>query len=140
MVVMSVPEGANCGKALYSRLKRRRFSAAGSLDERTRAWAARQASHFVAHAFATSDAPLFALRTLAGVASVATFVGDGLLATRLSARAPHPGLVIGLYYGGAGQASWRRRRSCWHSAPCSARASDGSRRAETTDGGRSRRP
>ena len=49
-----------------------------------------------------SDAALYALRTLAGVASAATFVGGGLLATRLSARAPHPGLVLGLYYGGAG--------------------------------------
>jgi len=55
-----------------------------------------------AHAFASSDAALYALRTLAGVASAATFVGGGLLATRLSARAPHPGLVVGIYYGGAG--------------------------------------
>jgi len=39
------------------------------------------------------------LRTLAGVA---TFVGGGLLATRRSARAPHPGLVVGLSCGGAG--------------------------------------
>ena len=56
----------------------------------------------VAHAFAASDALLYALRTLAGVASAATFVGGGLLATRLSARSPHPGLVVGLYYGGTG--------------------------------------
>ena len=56
----------------------------------------------VAHAFAASDALLYALRTLAGVASAATFVGGGLLAARLSVRAPHPGLVVGLYYGGAG--------------------------------------
>jgi predicted MFS family arabinose efflux permease len=55
-----------------------------------------------AHAFAASDAALYALRTLAGGASAATFVGGGLLAARLSARAPHPGLVVGLYYGGAG--------------------------------------
>jgi len=54
------------------------------------------------HAFAGSDAALYALRTLAGVASAATFVGGGLLAARLSARAPQPGLVVGLYYGGAG--------------------------------------
>ena len=54
------------------------------------------------HAFAASDAPLYALRTLAGVASAATFIGGGLLAARLSARAPHPGLVLGIYYGGAG--------------------------------------
>ena len=54
------------------------------------------------HAFVASDAPLYALRTLAGVASAATFIGGGLLAARLSARAPHPGLVLGIYYGGAG--------------------------------------
>ena len=54
------------------------------------------------HAFAASDAALYALRTLAGLASAATFVGGGLLAARLSARAPQPGLVVGLYYGGAG--------------------------------------
>jgi len=60
------------------------------------------AAILVAHAFAPSDAALFALRTLAGVASAATFVGGGLLATRLSARAAHPGLVVGLYYGGTG--------------------------------------
>jgi predicted MFS family arabinose efflux permease len=56
----------------------------------------------VAHAFASSDALLVALRMLAGVASAATFVGGGLLAARLSTRAPRPGLVVGLYYGGAG--------------------------------------
>ena len=60
------------------------------------------AAILVAHAFAGGDAPLLALRTLAGVASAATFVGGGLLAARLSARAPHPGVVIGIYYGGAG--------------------------------------
>ena len=54
------------------------------------------------HAFAASDALLYALRTLAGIASAATFVGGGLLAARLAARSPQPGLVVGLYYGGAG--------------------------------------
>jgi predicted MFS family arabinose efflux permease len=54
------------------------------------------------HAFATGDAALFALRILTGVGSAATFVGGGLLAARLSQRAAHPGLVLGLYYGGAG--------------------------------------
>ena len=53
------------------------------------------AAILVAHAFAPSDAALYALRTVAGVASAATFVGGGLLAARLSARAPHPGLVPG---------------------------------------------
>jgi len=60
------------------------------------------AAILVAHAFAGSDAPLYALRTLAGVASAATFGGGGLLGARLSARAPHPGVVIGICYGGAG--------------------------------------
>jgi predicted MFS family arabinose efflux permease len=60
------------------------------------------AAVLVAHAFAGSDDLLYALRTLAGVASAATFVGGGLLAARLSARSPHPGLVVGIYYGGAG--------------------------------------
>ena len=60
------------------------------------------AAILVAHAFAGSDAPLYALRMLAGVGSAATFVGGGLLAARLSARSPHPGLVVGLYYGGTG--------------------------------------
>ncbi len=60
------------------------------------------AAVLAAHAFAASDAALYALRTLAGIASAATFVGGGLLAARLAARTPQPGLVVGLYYGGAG--------------------------------------
>ena len=60
------------------------------------------AAVLVAHAFAPGDAALYALRTLAGTASAATFVGGGLLAARLSTRSPRPGLVVGLYYGGAG--------------------------------------
>ncbi len=60
------------------------------------------AAILAAHAFAGSDALLIALRTLAGIGSAATFVGGGLLAARLAARAPHPGLVVGIYYGGAG--------------------------------------
>ncbi len=56
----------------------------------------------VAHGFAGGGGVLYGLRTLAGVASAATFVGGGLLASRLAARSPHPGLVLGLYYGGAG--------------------------------------
>ena len=60
------------------------------------------AAILAAHAFAGSDAPLYALRILAGVGSAATFVGGGLLAARLSARSPQPGLVVGIYYGGAG--------------------------------------
>ena len=60
------------------------------------------AAILIAHAFAANDVVLYGLRTLAGIASAATFVGGGLLAARLSTRAPHPGLVVGLYYGGAG--------------------------------------
>jgi predicted MFS family arabinose efflux permease len=64
-----------------------------------------------AHGAVLSDALLFALRLLAGVASAATFVSGGLLAARLGiapspadgARGgPHAGLVLGVYYGGTG--------------------------------------
>lgn len=75
------------------------------------------------HAIASSDAVLYVLRALTGVASAATFVAGGLMAAQL-AQAPGPprgagpggsrapggsrqvagsaGLVIGLYYGGTG--------------------------------------
>jgi predicted MFS family arabinose efflux permease len=66
-----------------------------------------------AHGTVTSDAALYLLRTLTGVASAATFVSGGLLAARLvghgaaaaavgAARAPSAGLVLGIYYGGTG--------------------------------------
>ena len=56
-----------------------------------------------AHGVVQSDAALYALRLLTGCASAGTFVGGGLLAARLASRgsAP-PGLVLGIYYGGAG--------------------------------------
>jgi predicted MFS family arabinose efflux permease len=59
------------------------------------------------HGLTTSDAALYALRFLTGVASAAVFVAGGLLAARLGTRlAPQsrvtPGLVLGLYYGGTG--------------------------------------
>jgi predicted MFS family arabinose efflux permease len=55
-----------------------------------------------AHALAFNDTSLYVLRVLAGVGSAATFVGGGLLAARLAHSAQRPGLVLGLYYGGAG--------------------------------------
>ena len=62
-----------------------------------------------AHGLAHSDAALYALRGLTGVASAATFIGGGLLAARLGSgsaaapeRAPPAGLVLGIYYGGTG--------------------------------------
>jgi predicted MFS family arabinose efflux permease len=85
--------GALLAPRWFARHDALRVAAAGGLAT---------AAILVAHAFAASDALLYALRTLAGAASAATFVGGGLLATRLSVRAPHPGLVVGLYYGGAG--------------------------------------
>jgi len=85
--------GALLAPRWFARFDALRVATAGALAT---------AAILAAHAFAGSDAPLYALRTLAGVASAATFVGGGLLATRLSARAPHPGLVVGIYYGGAG--------------------------------------
>ncbi len=66
----------------------------------------------IAHGAASADAVLYGLRGLTGVASAATFICGGLLATRLSARAPSAvqgaraapsaGLVLGIYYGGTG--------------------------------------
>jgi predicted MFS family arabinose efflux permease len=53
-----------------------------------------------AHGLVLSNATLFALRLLTGVASAATFVSGGLLAARL-VGAPI-GLVLGIYYGGTG--------------------------------------
>ena len=62
-----------------------------------------------AHGAVLGEAPLFALRLLAGVTSAATFVSGGLLAARLGAGLPagggprlHAGLVLGVYYGGTG--------------------------------------
>lgn len=85
--------GALLAPRWFARMDALRVASAGGLAT---------AAVLAGHAFAAGDAPLLALRTLAGVASAATFIGGGLLATRLSARAPHPGLVLGIYYGGAG--------------------------------------
>jgi predicted MFS family arabinose efflux permease len=47
--------------------------------------------------------PLLLQRLLAGVASALVFIAGGLLAARLGARHPrHAGLMLGMYYGGAG--------------------------------------
>ena len=86
-------------------------------------WAA--GALLIAHGLVVADAALYALRGLTGVASAATFVAGGLLAARLSSRpaaratslatplaappassparsTPSAGLVLGVYYGGAG--------------------------------------
>jgi predicted MFS family arabinose efflux permease len=61
-----------------------------------------------AHGLVLSDAALYLLRALTGVASAAMFVCGGLLAARLGgqggtvARGPSAGLVLGVYYGGTG--------------------------------------
>jgi MFS family permease len=58
-----------------------------------------------AHGLVRSDAALYLLRGLTGVASAASFVAGGLLAARLatsSAAAGRAGLVLGIYYGGTG--------------------------------------
>ncbi|MGE4377554.1 MAG: YbfB/YjiJ family MFS transporter [Burkholderiaceae bacterium] len=53
--------------------------------------------------FFVTPAPLLAQRLLAGVASALVFVTGGLLAARLgSLHARRSGLLLGLYYGGAG--------------------------------------
>ncbi len=62
-----------------------------------------------AHGLVLTDAALYVLRALTGVASAATFVCGGLLAARLggqvantAGRTPSAGLVLGVYYGGTG--------------------------------------
>lgn len=56
-----------------------------------------------AHGAARGDLWLYAMRFLAGLASAGTFVAGGLLAARLASRpGAAPGLVLGIYYGGAG--------------------------------------
>ena len=53
--------------------------------------------------FFTDATTLLAQRSLAGVASALVFIAGGLLAARLGALAPKQmGLILGLYYGGAG--------------------------------------
>ena len=53
--------------------------------------------------FFTDATTLLAQRLLAGVASALVFIAGGLLAARLGALAPKQmGLILGLYYGGAG--------------------------------------
>lgn len=55
------------------------------------------------HGLVRSDALLYALRGLTGIASAATFASGGLLAARLGQReGAKPSLVLGLYYGGTG--------------------------------------
>ena len=61
------------------------------------------ALHGVAGSMVRSDALLYALRGLTGVASAATFASGGLLAARLGQQpGAKPSLVLGLYYGGTG--------------------------------------
>ena len=64
-----------------------------------------------AHGVALSEAALYTLRLLSGVASAAMFVSGGLLAARLVSSSPidaartapvSAGLVLGIYYGGTG--------------------------------------
>jgi predicted MFS family arabinose efflux permease len=55
------------------------------------------------HGLVRSDAALYLLRGLCGLASAASFIGGGLLAARLAGQAAgRSGLVLGLYYGGTG--------------------------------------
>ena len=64
------------------------------------------------HGSFSATGALYLLRLATGVASAATFVSGGLLATRLvvdpgeptafGTRAPSAGLVLGIYYGGTG--------------------------------------
>jgi predicted MFS family arabinose efflux permease len=57
----------------------------------------------VASGFTTHDAMLFALRLIAGICGAMTFISGGLLAARLGGHTTgQTGLVLGLYYAGAG--------------------------------------
>jgi predicted MFS family arabinose efflux permease len=57
----------------------------------------------MAHGMVRSDAALYALRGVTGIASAAGFVGGGLLAARLATQpGAQAGWVLGLYYGGTG--------------------------------------
>jgi len=88
---------------LLARFEARRVLLAGS---------AGTALLLAAHGLVLDDAALLLLRTLAGVASAATFVSGALLAARLASDASlqaaagasraSAGLVLGIYYGGTG--------------------------------------
>ena len=93
---------ANAGGYLLGALLAPRWLARVDALRVATAGAVVSAAALAAHAFAGSDAALFGLRIAAGIGSAATFVGGGLLAARLSQHAVRPGLVLGLYYGGAG--------------------------------------
>jgi len=68
------------------------------------------AAFVAAHGLTVADAPLYAFRFLSGLVSAVAFVAGGLLAAQLvgaapaspGRAAPTAGLVLGIYYGGAG--------------------------------------
>jgi predicted MFS family arabinose efflux permease len=68
------------------------------------------AAFVAAHGLTIADAPLYAFRFLSGLVSAVAFVAGGLLAARLVGAMPaasghsppSAGLVLGIYYGGAG--------------------------------------
>lgn len=90
--------GALCTPWLMARVGARRALLGGSLCA---------ALALALHGFVRTDAALYGVRFLAGVASAAVFVSGGLMAARLSARPGlgrgiTAGLVLGVYYGGTG--------------------------------------
>jgi predicted MFS family arabinose efflux permease len=68
------------------------------------------AAFVAAHGLTIADAPLYAFRFLSGLVSAVAFVAGGLLAAQLVGATsaapgrspPSAGLVLGIYYGGAG--------------------------------------
>ncbi|MEO5883609.1 MAG: YbfB/YjiJ family MFS transporter [Caldimonas sp.] len=68
------------------------------------------AGFVAAHGLTLADPPLYLFRFLSGLVSAVAFVAGGLLAAQLVGAAPSPpgrtrpsaGLVLGIYYGGAG--------------------------------------
>jgi predicted MFS family arabinose efflux permease len=89
--------GAMSLPALTARLGARRLLILGSV----------LAALFMAlHGAVRSDGAMLAVRTATGVASGFVFASGGLLAARLATQATplglSPGLILGIYYGGAG--------------------------------------
>jgi predicted MFS family arabinose efflux permease len=84
----------------------RRFGARGAFLAGTAATAA----FVAAHGLTTANPPLYLFRFLSGLLSAVSFVAGGLLAAQLVGASPakpgrtppSAGLVLGIYYGGAG--------------------------------------
>jgi predicted MFS family arabinose efflux permease len=93
---------ANAAGYLVGALLAPRWLAAHDARRLLLAGGAASALALALHAAFSGDAALYTLRAFTGIGSAATFVAGGVLAARLAERHAHPGLVLGLYYGGTG--------------------------------------